>query len=298
MRAFVESFLNHIAASRGVSLNTLSAYGSDLEQFAEFLEANDLPADPASLSPEHLSVYLADLDERGYSESTRARKIAAVRSLFRFLKDEGAVHENLADDLKSPRLGRALPKALTVDQVDRLLGEVCRDTSPEGLRDTAMVELLYAGGLRVSELVGLDRRDVDLETATVRCMGKGSKERLVPIHSQAVEALDRYLAQARPSLASARSGSALFLNRRGARITRQGFWWRLKQYAVKAGIEAALTPHVLRHSFATHLLRGGASLRHVQELLGHSSVTTTQIYTHLSSDQVRKQYDSAFPRAD
>ncbi len=220
-----------------------------------------------------------------------------MRSLFRFLKEERMVASNPTDDLRSPRVGRSLPRALRPEEVDRLLAGAAGDSLPDGLRDCAMLELMYACGLRVSELVGLDLGSVDLDSGTVRCFGKGARERVVPLHDTAVSAIERYLVRGRPALASPRSGDAIFLNRKGQRLTRQGFWLRLQRCATAAGIESRITPHMLRHSFATHLLHGGASLRHVQELLGHASISTTQIYTHLTSEHVRREYDRAHPRA-
>ena len=299
MREAVESFLDYLTVERGVSRHTLSAYASDLGQFADFVATRSgRTGGVKAADPGDFAAFADDMEARGYSPSTRARKIAALKSLFRFLKDEGVVDSNPTEHVRTPRVGRALPKALSVEQVDRLLDATASDGSPEGLRDGAMLELLYACGLRVSELVGLDMRDVDLEQLTVRCIGKGSRERLIPLYEQAASAVTRYLEGGRPHLATAKSDNALFLSRRSSRITRQGFWLRLRRMAARAGIEARLTPHTLRHSFATHLLHGGASLRHVQELLGHSSIATTQIYTHLTSAHVRREYDRAHPRAE
>lgn len=302
MRQSVESFLHYLSVERGVSPHTLTAYANDLYRLVQFL-ADEAPRGLGAVeswsevTDRQIGAYLDDLDARGYSLSTRARKVASVKSFFRFLKQEGVIEQNPAEGVRSPRVGRSLPSALTVEQVDQLLEEVGRQDSAEGIRDNAMLELLYASGLRVSELVGLDVRDVDLEERTVRCLGKGAKERMIPLHEEAIAVLSRYLRRARPALASAASGNALFLNRKGHRISRQGFWLRLRTYAARAGIFTRLTPHTLRHSFATHLLRGGATLRHVQELLGHASIATTQIYTHLTSDHVRSEYKRAHPRA-
>ncbi|MCH8223306.1 MAG: site-specific tyrosine recombinase XerD [Chloroflexi bacterium] len=306
MQAQVEIFLNYLSVERGVSVHTLSAYRNDLEQLIGFLSESRVGTKWPEIGEKDLTPYLRDLEDRGYSISTRSRKIASLKSFFKFLKAEGCVASNPAERIRSPRSGPTLPKALTIGQVDRLLEEVGGESSPEGMRDQAMLELLYASGLRVSELVGLDIRDVDFEAMTVRCVGKGAKERLIPLHEEAVAVLETYLARVRPRLARAATGAteapepekgALFLNTRGGRITRQGFWLRLRSYAGRAGITTKLTPHTMRHSFATHLLRGGASLRHVQELLGHASIATTQIYTHLTNDHVRQEYRRAHPRA-
>ena len=307
MREQIDSFLNYLAVERGLSSNTLDAYFNDLSGLVEFLEMRPGEERPgkgrdgqgrwADVSASCIAAYVDDLDERGYARSTRARKIASLKSMFRFLREEGLVEDNPTEGLRSPRTGRNLPKALSIEQVDLLMDSLYLDNSPEGIRDAAMVEVLYAAGLRVSELVGLDIRDVDLEVGSVRCIGKGSKERVVPLHGQALESVNAYLDAARPHFERTPGVPALFLNRNGRRLTRQGFWLRLKRAARAAGIPGNITPHTLRHSFATHMLRGGASLRHVQEMLGHASIATTQIYTHLTSEHVREEYDRAFPRA-
>jgi integrase/recombinase XerD len=200
-------------------------------------------------------------------------------------------------DVRQPRAGQSLPKALSIDEVDRLLDAGSESETTEEARDMAMVEIMYAAGLRVSELVGLNLRDVDLDAGTVRTIGKGSKERVIPIYDTAADSIAEYITYSRPEHSRSESEEALFLNRRGGRLTRQAYWLRLNKLAIKAGISSKITPHMLRHSFATHLLHGGASLRHVQELLGHSSIATTQIYTHLSNDHVRNEYAKAHPRA-
>ncbi len=293
----VERFLNYMAVERGVSGNTLAAYRNDLGQLVEFFDSRDGDgAQWALVDPDAIAAYALALHERGYSDRTRARKLASARSLFGFLVEEGVLDQDPTENLSSPRLGRSLPKALSIEEVDRLL-EVAIGDSPEAMRDRAMLELLYASGMRVSELIAIDRDDLDLEQGFVRCFGKGSKERIVPVHPEAAEAVRDYLREGLPMLAGKRSGKAVFVSRKGTRLTRQGFWLILKGLAARAGIRGNVTPHTLRHSFATHLLRGGAPLRHVQELLGHASITTTQVYTHLTSDHVRAEYEKAHPRA-
>ena len=296
----IERFLSYMAVERGVSRNTLSAYRSDARQLLDFLrESADEDGDAIdwrSVGPQEVAAYVLHLRGKEYSDTTLARKVASTRSLFGFLFHEGVIDEDPTDKMSAPKVGRSLPKALSVEEIDALL-DCPADPSPEAMRDRAMLEVLYASGIRVSELVSLDTDDVDLEQGYVRCFGKGSKERLVPIHPGAAAALGDYLEHCRPQLYSKRSDRALFLNRRGARLTRQGFWTILKRAAAKAGITTSITPHTLRHSFATHLLRGGAPLRHVQELLGHSSITTTQVYTHLTSEHVRAEYQKSHPRA-
>ena len=296
----IERFLSYMAVERGVSRNTLSAYRGDARQLHDFLDdssGEDSEAiDWRSVGAGDVADYLLHLRGKEYSDTTLARKVASTRSFFGFLFHEGVIDEDPTDNMSAPKVGRSLPKALSVEEVDALL-DAQDDPSPEAMRDRAMLEVLYASGVRVSELVSLDTDDVDLEQGYVRCFGKGSKERLVPIHPGAVGALGAYIEHGRPQLHSKRSDQALFLNRRGARLTRQGFWTILKGAAARAGITTSVSPHTLRHSFATHLLRGGAPLRHVQELLGHSSITTTQVYTHLTSEHVRAEYQKSHPRA-
>ena len=292
MLAELETFLNYLAVERGSSAHTLAAYRNDLSSLVSFLaEQSQPPTRWTSVAEQDIRAFLDDLDERGYANSTRSRKIAAARSFFRFMKDEQIIDDNPLVDVRQPRTGQSLPKALSIDDVDQLLETAADMNSAEEARDYAMVEVMYAAGLRVSELVGLDLRDVDLDSGTVRTIGKGSKERIIPIYDTAVESVSEYVTFSRPSQVrpvgrrAAQSEfprksdeNALFLNRRG-------------------GISSKITPHMLRHSFATHLLHGGASLRHVQELLGHSSIATTQIYTHLTNEHVRSEYAKAHPRA-
>ena len=297
MQEQAEGFLDYMTAERGVSPLTVAAYRSDLAQFAEFLDHRPGgQPELRSVDGEAVSEYVLHLKERGYSDSSRARKVASVKSFFGFLLDEGVVDKDPTENVGSPRLGRSLPEVLTEEQVDTLL-DAARGHAPEERRDRAMMELLYATGMRVTELVSLDLDDIDVTAGYVRCFGKGSKERLVPLHAAAVGVVKDYLERWREVLATPRSGKAAFLNARGARLTRQGFWTILKRLAARAGIEGKITPHTLRHSFATHLLRGGASLRNVQELLGHADIATTQVYTHLTSDYVRAEYEKAHPRA-
>lgn len=299
MQGDVKSFLDYMTVERGVSPNTLVAYRNDLNQLVAYLE-NKHPDDDfgwRDVNDEVMTAYLIRLHDQGYSDTTRARKVASAKSLFGYLLDESIIAKDPTENLSSPRVGRSLPEALTVDEVEELLGSISGGDSPDFMRDQGMLELLYASGLRVTELVSLNIEDVDLDKGSVRCYGKGAKERVIPIHQNAVNVIKEYLEVARPRMSNQRSGGSLFLNRRGERLTRQGFWLILKGHARRAGIKKNITPHTLRHSFATHLLRGGAPLRHVQELLGHASITTTQVYTHLTSEHVRSEYDKAHPRA-
>ena len=296
MKQQIDAYLNHLAVERGFSGNTIMAYRNDLYSLQKHLES-DGPSDWRRVTPNHLAEFVLVLQEKGYSETTRARKTAAVRSFFAFLVDDRTIENSPAVELSSPKIGRSLPTALTEDEVVRLLDAPMAVDTPESRRDKAMLELLYATGMRVTELVSLKVADVNLSGGFVRCIGKGNKERLIPFHEQAIDALEFYIEEGRDSfLGRGRKEQALFLNRRGEQLTRQGFWLILKEYARKAGIANPVTPHTLRHSFATHMLRGGASLRQVQEFLGHASIASTQIYTHLTDDHMREQFEEAHPR--
>ena len=294
----IDTFVNHLAVERGLSANTLAAYRNDLSALAKFQCQKNKPAISwDSVKERDIRNFLDDLDKRGYSLATKSRKIASAKSFFNFLKSEGIIHNNLMDEVRQPRSGQVLPKALSIEEVDLLLNFKSEKQSTEDLRDGVMVELMYAAGLRVSELVGLNVRDVDLDVGSVRTIGKGYKERIIPIYETAVESISEYVTIIRPIHSQSQKQEALFLNRRGSRLTRQAVWLRLRKLAITVGISDKITPHMLRHSFATHLLHGGASLRHVQELLGHSNIATTQIYTHLTDKHIRNEYAKAHPRA-
>ena len=294
----IDTFVNHLAVERGLSANTLAAYRNDLSALAKFQCPKNKPAISwGSVKERDIRNFLDDLDKRGYSLATKSRKIASAKSFFNFLKSEGIIHNNLMDEVRQPRSGQVLPKALSIEEVDLLLNFKSEKQSTEDLRDGVMVELMYAAGLRVAELVGLNVRDVDLDVGSVRTIGKGYKERIIPLYETAVESISEYVTIIRPIHSQSQKQEALFLNRRGSRLTRQAVWLRLRKLAITVGISDKITPHMLRHSFATHLLHGGASLRHVQELLGHSNIATTQIYTHLTDKHIRNEYAKAHPRA-
>ena len=307
MNGSVQSFLNYLVVERGGQSNTLEAYRNDLNQFIQFahgrLDSLDGVEGPGAdgwrkVDLELLVEYVSNLrDKKGYRNATTARKVASLKSFFSFLTDEGVISDNPTEFLTSPRVGRSLPKFLTEEETERLLKQPAKKASADGLRDLAMMEVLYATGLRVSELVSLNLQDVNLQEGYLRCLGKGSKERIVYIYPQAVGVLSRYVEDGRTRLQATREEWAIFLNRRGERLTRQWVWTMIKGYAEDANIDKAITPHTLRHSFATHMLKGGASLRHVQALLGHSSITTTQVYTHLTGDHVRQEFEASHPRA-
>ena len=295
-------FLDHLTVERGLSANTLAAYRRDLRRYVEFCDTRDIRA-PADVDESTVRSFVASVsastwgdDEHAYSARTVARTLSAVRSFHRFLLREGVVDRDPAIGMIQPKLPRGLPHPLPLDEVTRLL-EAPDPTSPAGLRDRAILELLYGAGLRISELVGLDVDDIDLEEGFVRVLGKGGKEREVPLGRYGREAVEAYLTRARPGFASTVSRGALFLNQRGGRITRQSCARLLSAHVRTSGIERHVTLHTLRHSFATHLLEGGADVRVVQELLGHASVATTQIYTLVTKDHLREVYYASHPRA-
>lgn len=291
----VELFLQHLAEERGLSANTTAAYRTDLDQLAVFFRERGLN-EWAEVSHSDILAFLLFLRERRYASSTVARRMAAVKSFYAFLTSEGVAPGDPTDQIDSPKVDRYLPKALSPHQVDDLLELPLRYPTPERLRDKAMLELLYATGMRVSELVALNMRDLNMESNSVRCIGKGGRERILPVSNSAGTSIEEYLDIARPQLArgNAQRTEALFLNHRGKRLTRQGFWLILKGYASELGLED-LTPHTLRHSFAAHMISSGADLRSVQALLGHASIATTQIYTHLNHDQQLRRTEAPQP---
>jgi len=301
VREAISNFLDYLAVERGLSQNTIEAYRNDLQQLASFMqeEATKQGAIPpwAGFSRQSMLSYLLNLKERNYAPTTVARKVAATKSFFSFMVSEGIIKSNPVQEVGSPRVGKSLPKPISVSQVRRLLEQPTKRDTLEAKRDTAMLELLYASGMRVSELVSLNLNDIDIEGGYVRCFGKGHKERLIPIHKRATSAVEEYIKEAHPRLAHGKDEPALFLNARGERLTRQGLWQILKGYAKSAELETDVTPHTLRHSFATHMLNGGADLRSVQELLGHANISTTQVYTHLTTEHIRSSYDRSHPRA-
>ena len=299
MRKSLGEFLVFLAVEKGASSNTIAAYKNDLQQLADFIGSHANRDGWPSLSRSDIQDFILDMKERGYTETSVARKVAAVRSFFAFLAAEGSITTNPTEGLSSPRVGKTLPKAISPNEIDELLEQPARRSTPEAKRDRAMLELLYATGMRVTELVSLDMENLnrDPNSAFVRCLGKGAKERSIPIHDHALEALNGYLEDGRPLIVRNQNETALFVNRRGERLTRQGFWLILKGYARSANLGSEVTPHTLRHSFATHMLRGGMPLRNVQEMLGHANISTTQVYTHLTSDHLREVYERAHPRA-
>lgn len=290
MNTNIDEFLNHLAVEKGYSANTLAAYRNDLSQFAAYIQEHTKASSWSEVGQGALIDYILHLKgDREYTSATVARKVAAIKSFFHYLVATHVIIEDPTADLDSPKVNKRLPRTLSRDEVEILLSAPGESDSHKALRDRALLELLYASGMRVSEIVALQQDDVDLVNRTVRVTSSDDKKtRLIPIAPRAAEALAAYQEKGRPAFAKGTNATAFFLNPRGTQLTRQGLWLIIKKYVETAGIEAEVTPHTLRHSFATHLLDKGADLRNVQELLGHSNISTTQVYTQLSSDKLRQ----------
>ena len=294
--ALIDSYLTHLTVERRLALNSVESYARDLVLLAVFAAGRGLPLD--ALTRADLEALVRDLMAEGRSPRSVARAVACFRGFYRFLVVDGRLKASPADDLRPPRAWKVLPRYLSVEEVDRLLAQP--DVSaPRGLRDRALIELLYATGMRVSELLSLRPADLNLEASYLTCTGKGAKQRIVPFGEAAGEWVNRYAREARPVLLGRRTSPRLFVNARGGGpgLTRVGFWKILKAYAVRAGVTKTLSPHTLRHSFATHLLERGADLRAIQLMLGHADLSTTQIYTHVLEQRMRLVYDRFHPRA-
>ncbi|HKI12889.1 MAG TPA: site-specific tyrosine recombinase XerD [Candidatus Acidoferrum sp.] len=297
MAAAIAAFLTHVRVEKGLSPNTVSAYRRDLLKFDEFGKKKKLTVE--SVSRDDLVDFLASLYRQKLESRTVARNLVTMRNFFRFTLVQELRTEDPTLNLESPKIRRSLPGYLRLEEVEKLLAQP-DEKQPAGLRDRAMLEVLYSTGLRVSELVGLRVMDMDRAAGCVRCIGKGDKERIVPIGKKAIALVERYLRDARPKLLGKESKanvSSLFLNRRGGPLSRVGVWKILSAYGRQAGMRTGLTPHMLRHSFATHLLERGADLRSVQLMLGHSDISTTQIYTHVVEERLKQIYKAHHPRA-
>jgi integrase/recombinase XerD len=295
--AVISSFLMHVRVEKGLSANTISAYRRDLNKFEEFTRKRKLSLE--SVRRDDLVDFLAGLYRQKLESRTVARQLVTLRNFFRFAQIQGLITEDPSINLESPKIRRHLPGYLRLEEVEKLLEQPDSKT-PTGLRDRAMLEVLYSTGLRVSELISLGVSDLDAKVGCVRCIGKGDKERIVPVGKKALGMVEKYLRDGRPQLlrsAKASSGPALFINRRGAALSRVGVWKILSAYGRRAGLRVALTPHMLRHSFATHLLERGADLRSVQLMLGHADISTTQIYTHVVEERLKQIYKAHHPRA-
>lgn len=290
LRAFIE----YLRVEKGLAANSVVAYQRDLTEFSGFMQKRGRSLGEARR--DDLRNYLAALYQRGLAARSVARHLVSLRNLFRFLVKEGMIRQDPTRDIDAPHVGQSLPKHLTTDEVDVLLRQP-NPSTPLGIRDKAMLELLYATGMRVSELINLSWGNFEANLGLVRCLGKGSKERLIPVGKSALASVEAYVREGRPPLAKARGSAFLFLNQRGGRLSRVGFWKLITRYGRAAGIASNLTPHVLRHSFATHLLERGADLRSIQLMLGHSDISTTQIYTHVLKERLKQVYHEHHPRA-
>ena len=288
--AAIDAFLNHLAVERGLSPATLEAYGRDLARLAETLGAEEV----SRVDPPAIRSHLDRLLERGLTSASRARALSAISRFFAYLRAERVISHDPLADVARPRRGRAVPKALGREQVERLIA--APDPTPLGIRDRALLELLYAAGLRVSELVALRIGDLHLEERVCSVVGKGDKQRIALLGEPAAAWLERYLAEVRPRWARDPHLETVFVSRRGRALTRQAVWYRIRHYARQLGLPTPLGPHALRHSFATHLIEGGADLRSVQELLGHADIGTTEIYTHVSRRRLRELVEARHPR--
>ncbi|NLZ53049.1 MAG: site-specific tyrosine recombinase XerD [Thermoanaerobacteraceae bacterium] len=295
MYGLLNNFLEFLSVERGLAKNTIDAYNRDLKSYIYYLKSKKISNIDCTNRTIIVS-YLLLMQKEGKASSSISRACAAIKSFYQFLSRENIIKEDPTVDLDAPKLEHRLPKVLTLQEVERLLLQPDMK-NPLGIRDRSMLELLYATGMRVSELVSISIEDVNLEVGFLRCIGKGSKERIIPVGSIALKYLKQYISIAREQLLNGKESKILFLNRQGKAMTRQGFWKIIKKYSEQAGIDKKITPHTLRHSFATHLLENGADLRAVQEMLGHSDISTTQIYTHLTRNKIKQVYDNTHPRA-
>lgn len=296
MISSIKSFIDYLNFERGLARNTCLAYQRDLDKFKNFLQTNKKVTEIKAITSQDIQDYLLWQTETGAQRSTVARSLSSIKTFFRFQVMEEMVELNPAENLETPKVKRKLPSVLSIEEVDKLMQQP-NILLPLGLRDRAMLELMYGSGLRVSELLKLKIEDIDYNEGFLRCLGKGSKERIVPVTETAVKWIERYLSRGRNHLIKKSFDRTLFLNSRGTSLSRQGFFKILLNYVEKAEIKKSISPHSLRHSFATHLLENGADLRAVQELLGHVDISTTQIYTHLSMIHIREVYEKCHPRA-
>lgn len=296
MERWLEDFIHYLAVERGLAQNTLASYRIDLGQYLAHLRQQGITSlDKADRN--HILSHLYKLQKEGKAPATISRHLAALKHFYRFLHSEELVTDDYTVGLESPKLAQRLPQVLSTTEVEILLSQP-QLADPAGIRDKAMLEIIYATGIRVSEMISLNIQDVELDLGYIRCFGKGSKERIIPLGSVAARYIREYLARSRVKLTKGKpEHQALFVNVQGKRLTRQGFWKIIKKYAREGQIEKHITPHTLRHSFATHLLENGADLRAVQEMLGHADISTTQVYTHLTKLRLKEVYTNAHPRA-
>jgi integrase/recombinase XerD len=294
MERWIDSYMNYIAVEKGLSRNTLDSYSGDLVRYANFLGGLGI-TEIGKTSKTEVMAYLLSLWKQGLSAKTVARSVSVLRGFYRWLADEGVLRGNPLEDMESPRTTRSLPEVLSLDEVESLLNQP-NPSNPIGMRDKAMLELLYATGLRVSEFVHLVLNHVNLEAGYLIVLGKGGKQRVVPMGQEALDWLRRYLEESRKRLLANRQSTLVFVSQWGKGMSRQGFWKIIKKYALMAGIRKNISPHTLRHSFASHLLEGGADLRSIQSLLGHVDISTTQIYTHVTRERLKKVHARYHPR--
>ena len=294
MKELVAEFINYLSVERGLSKNTIAAYGADLEKFVKYLESKGI-SEIDRIKRQDIMNYLLSRKDKGISGNSISRGLVAIKMFYRFLVTERLAKDDVAGILESPKLIRPIPAVLLSSEVDKILGGPnLRDDM--GIRDKAAIELLYATGMRVSEMVDLPIEGLNLDMGFVKCRGKGDKERIVPVGGKAKEALSRYIEKVRPAMAGKRQDKHLFLSRLGKKISRQTFWKMIKKYTKMARIKRDITPHTLRHSFATHLLERGADLRVVQEMLGHADISTTQLYTHINKERLKSIHRQFHPR--
>lgn len=297
MDKYIVAFMDFIHYEKGLSVNTQTAYRSDLQKFVNYLRSERCGVNRwEDINKKDIVNFLAGEMDEGVANSTVARRFSSIKGLYKFLVGEGFIELNPTTDLETPKIRRKLPQVLSIEEVDKLM-EQPDVLLPLGLRDRAMLELMYGTGVRVSELLSLQLEDINMMAGFLRCLGKGRKERIIPVNQTSISWVERYLARSRNFLLRRNQERTLFLNAHGRKLSRQGYFKILAQYGEKSGITKVITPHTLRHSFATHLLENGADLRAVQEMLGHADISTTQIYTHLSKSRLREVYHQCHPRA-
>jgi integrase/recombinase XerD len=294
MEDWIDKFLDYLLAERGLAANTISSYGMDLKMFKDFLKDSKLGS-WKSVTHQVINTFLLKRRDKGINPASLARELVAIKMFFRFIFQEGFINNDPTSVLESPRLWKRLPDSLSIEEVERIL-KTPKILTPLGLRDKVCLEVLYATGMRVSELVTLKANDLNLDVGFIRCLGKGDKERIVPLGRVAIRYLAKYLSDVRPKLAKKDKDGYVFISHLGKKISRQSIWKIIKKYALLSGIKKNITPHTLRHSFATHLLERGADLRVVQEMLGHSNISTTQIYTHVNKERLKAIHKMFHPR--
>ena len=296
LREAVGLYLDYLVGVRRASPHTVKAYETDLLQFAVWIGDGHSPGGADLMTNTLVSGYVLHLKQQTYSSATQARKIASIKGLFKFCRSMEYTSSDFSDNVARPRVTSTLPKAISVHLVQQLIEATAATGEPYRSRDRAMLETLYATGLRVSELLGINIRDIDFEDRILRCYGKGNKERIVPMHDEAVLHLGEYLRSARTQLLRSDSQNAVFLNRFGKRLSRQGFWLMIKRYGSMIDSDETISPHTFRHSFATHMIEGGAPISYVQAMLGHRSVSTTEVYNHVANRYIREEFEAAHPR--